>query len=208
MKQGSRGRGCPGVEEAEKKISPLEMGESDQRSFKVKWREFDPVSLWGHSCQKGSCEEAWMITCKGSKQPEARVPTQNSTGSTLLTNHSACNAWLLDMLYCWCRQTHFNLFHPWLPSFLGFGSLVAPIVKNLPAMQETRVRSLGGEEPWKREWKPTRVLLPGEYHGQRSLVGNSPWGCKESDKTERLTFSLSTVSIQKRKNSNNAEFFQ
>ena len=38
-------------------------------------------------------------------------------------------------------------------------------------------------------------ILPGEFHGQRSLVGYSPWGCKESDMTELLTFSLSTQSI-------------
>ena len=44
-----------------------------------------------------------------------------------------------------------------------------------------------GKIPWRREWQPTPVFLPGEYHGQRSLVGYSPWGCKESDTTERLT---------------------
>ena len=38
--------------------------------------------------------------------------------------------------------------------------------------------------PWSRKWQPTPVLLPGESHGQRSLVGYSPWGCKESDTTE------------------------
>ena len=37
-------------------------------------------------------------------------------------------------------------------------------------------------------WQPTPVLLPGNSHGQRSLVGCSPWGCKESDTTERLPF--------------------
>ena len=41
--------------------------------------------------------------------------------------------------------------------------------------------------PWKREWQPTPVFLPEESHGQRSLVGCSPWGCKESDTTEQLT---------------------
>ena len=40
---------------------------------------------------------------------------------------------------------------------------------------------------WRREWQPTPVFLPGESHGQRSLVGYSPWGCKESDMTEQLT---------------------
>ena len=38
------------------------------------------------------------------------------------------------------------------------------------------------------KWQPTPVLLPGESHGGRSLVGYSPWGHKESDRTERLHF--------------------
>ena len=37
-------------------------------------------------------------------------------------------------------------------------------------------------------WQPTPALLPGKSRGQRSLVGYSPWGCKESDKTEWLDF--------------------
>ena len=40
----------------------------------------------------------------------------------------------------------------------------------------------------RRQWHPTPVLLPGKYHGQRSLVGCSPWGRKELDTTERLHF--------------------
>ena len=72
-------------------------------------------------------------------------------------------------------------------------SLVAKTLKNLPAMQETWVRSLGwadpwvGQIPWRRKWQPTPVFLPGESHG-RSLVGYSSWGRKESDTTERLHF--------------------
>ena len=58
------------------------------------------------------------------------------------------------------------------------------MVKNLPAMQETGVQSLGWEDPLRREWLPTPVFLPGESHGQRNLVGYSPWGCKELDMTE------------------------
>jgi len=38
--------------------------------------------------------------------------------------------------------------------------------------------------PWRRAWQPTPVFLPGESHGQRSLVGYSPWGCKELNWTE------------------------
>ena len=44
---------------------------------------------------------------------------------------------------------------------------------------------------WRRQWHPTSVLLPGKSHGQRSLVGCSPWGLKESDTTERLHFHFS-----------------
>ena len=51
-------------------------------------------------------------------------------------------------------------------------------------MQETWVQSLGQEDPWRREWQLTPVFLPGESHGQRSLVGYNPWGYKESDTTD------------------------
>ena len=42
-----------------------------------------------------------------------------------------------------------------------------------------------GTIPWIREWQPTPVFLPGKSHGQKSLVGSSPWGHKESDMTEQ-----------------------
>ena len=48
-----------------------------------------------------------------------------------------------------------------------------------------------GKIPWRREWLPTPLFLPGESHGQRSLAGCSPWGCKESDVTEWITLPLS-----------------
>ena len=60
------------------------------------------------------------------------------------------------------------------------------MVKNLPAMQETQFRFLGQEDPWRRDWLPTLVFLPGEFQGQRSLEGYSSLGCKESDTTEQL----------------------
>ena len=40
--------------------------------------------------------------------------------------------------------------------------------------------------PWSRKWQPTPVFLPQESHGQRSLVGYSPWGCKESYTTDHI----------------------
>ena len=59
------------------------------------------------------------------------------------------------------------------------------VVKNLPA----KAGNLGlipgsGRSPGGGAWQPTPVFLPGESHGQRSLVGYSPWGRKDSDMTE------------------------
>ena len=60
------------------------------------------------------------------------------------------------------------------------------VVKNLPAIQETWVQSLGQEDPLEKGMAnhSTPVFLPGEFHGQKSLAGYSPWGCKESDMTK------------------------
>ena len=65
------------------------------------------------------------------------------------------------------------------------------MIKNLPAYAGDMRH---GFNPWvgkislRREWQPTPVFLLGESHEQRSLVGYSPWGCKDLDMTERLTF--------------------
>ena len=60
------------------------------------------------------------------------------------------------------------------------------LVKNLPAVWETWILSLGWEDPLERERLPTGVFWPGEFRGLCS-----PWGRKESDMTERLSLSLS-----------------
>ena len=53
-------------------------------------------------------------------------------------------------------------------------------------MLETRVRFLGWEDPLEKEMAVHSSTLAWKIHGQRSLIGYSPWGCKESDTTERL----------------------
>ena len=60
------------------------------------------------------------------------------------------------------------------------------MVKNLPAMQETRVLSLGGEDTLEKRMEAHSNILEksGEFPGQRSLAGSSPWGRTELDKTE------------------------
>ena len=60
-------------------------------------------------------------------------------------------------------------------------ALVDQMVKCLSAMLETWVHSLGGEDPLEKEVATPPVFLPGEFHGQKRLVGQSPLGPKESD---------------------------
>ena len=79
------------------------------------------------------------------------------------------NGWANDVAEIYCRA-----------------SPVAQMVKNLPAMQETRVWPLAQEDPLEKGMVATPAFLPREFHGQRSLKGYSPWSCKESDTTEQL----------------------
>ena len=70
------------------------------------------------------------------------------------------------------------------------GVLVLKKKIHLPVQetQETRVRSLGWDDPnldsWRRKWQSTPVFLPGKFHGQGTLVGFSPWGHRESETIE------------------------
>ena len=70
-------------------------------------------------------------------------------------------------------------------------SMVAQMIKNLPTMQETRVQSLGWEDPLEKGKATLSSILAWRSHEQRSLVGYSVWGCRKSDMTERLTLSRS-----------------
>ena len=100
-----------------------------------------------------------------------------------------------------CKESAWNAGDPGLNSELGrspgggigyslqcfWASLVAQMVKNPPVIWDTWFHSQVGKIPWMRAWQPIPVFLPGEVYGQRSLVGYSPWGCKESDMVEWLS---------------------
>ena len=68
-----------------------------------------------------------------------------------------------------------NLF-AMLPVSMGFPG--GSVLKNWLANAGYVVRSLGQEIPWRRKWQPSPVVLPEKSHGQRSLAGYSPWGCR------------------------------
>ena len=77
-----------------------------------------------------------------------------------------------------------------------FGELVAQTIKHLPAMRETWVLSLGGEDLLEKEMATHSSILAGKSHGRRSLVGYSPWDHKELDTTERLHFTSSLQGLR------------
>ena len=99
---------------------------------------------------------------------------------TSLSDHGCPSQWRIWTLGIWVG----------LSSWIG-ASLVAQMVKNLSAMQETHVQSRGWEDPLEKEMATHSSILPGKSLGQRSLAGYSPWDCKELDMTEWLTLSLS-----------------
>ena len=74
----------------------------------------------------------------------------------------------------------------------GLCSLLLQCGKNIPSggketpcnAKRPRFNLRVGKIPWRRKWQPTPVFLLGEFHGQRSLAGYSPWGHKESDSTK------------------------
>ena len=86
----------------------------------------------------------------------------------------------------------------WTTQRLVLCSQAALIVKNLPA-RAGRTRDTGsipgsGRSPCRKKWQPTPVFLPEKFHGQGSLAEYSPWGCKESDRTEWLSTQCDTAS--------------
>ena len=69
-------------------------------------------------------------------------------------------------------------------------------VKHNSKRKKNHIISIDVEKAnWRRQWQPTPVLLPGKSHGQRGLVGCSPWGCYKSDTIEGLHFDFSLSCI-------------
>ena len=88
---------------------------------------------------------------------------------------------VLQIIY---QTQHLIKYDLMLNNNLGFPG--GAVVQNLPANTGDDMSSSpgSGKIPWSKLWQPTAVSLPGETHGQRSLVGYTPWGRRESDMTE------------------------
>ena len=87
-----------------------------------------------------------------------------------------------------CSTPNFPVLNYLLAYAQTRASQVVQRLKHLPSMQESWVRSLGWEDPLEKEIATHSSILAWKPHGQRSLVGYTPQGSKESDTTERLHF--------------------
>ena len=139
--------------------------EQDQSLSRRKLSSSVIVQLQGHFCRGG------IRRIHNQSVPE--IPPKEKNGNTL------------------SLQTLWDMFSSSLDHF--WASQVALVVKE-PACQcqcsrlkRCRFDLCVGKISWRRKRQPTPILLLGKSHGQRSLAGCSPWGCKESDATGEAT---------------------
>ena len=115
------------------------------------------------------------------------------------TCHSLCRLWqLLTPVLSWLTLFHHWVLHQETPvsgrSALTSTAGCSPTP--ISPLSQFCCLLISSFTAWLlRQWHPTPVLLPGKSHGQRSLVGCSPWGREESDRTEGLHFHFSLSCI-------------
>ena len=98
----------------------------------------------------------------------------------------------MDLSFCHCDWSHSEIYLITAQVIEGFlyttGFPGGAVVKKPPANAgnggDKGSIPGSGRSPWRKKWQPTPIFLPGKSHGQRSLVGYSPWGCKELNTSE------------------------
>ena len=130
--------------------------------------------LYGDSALKCCCRPVNFTGFSAyESKSDSSLPRAANTQPSCVYFSSSLNSFVYQV------RTSLSSILPSLP--LSWASLVAQMVKNLPARQETWVWSLGQEDLLEKGWLPIPIFLSGEFHGQRNLMGYSPWGHKKSD---------------------------
>ena len=166
------------------------------------FKSFIPVMIHYLGCMilaPEFCENFNFSTFLTSSKPSVSSKILPWDASVLTNQHPS----IMDSLVNWLKKVISGTPHCWIISIIFFASapwlilhiyvyviythiwvsLVIQTVENAPA-NAGKFNPWVGKIPWRRERQPTPVFLPGEFHGQRSLVGYSPWGHKESDTTQ------------------------
>ena len=135
----------------------------------------------GHACLENPMDKgAWRATVRGS-QRVGHDWSELAQHRMLVIGDG--KAGQLREILRRQKQQELEINGMWYGIWEVRASLVAQMVKNLPAMQDTQVRSLSWEDPLEKEMATHSSILSWESHGQRSLVAYSPGGCKEVDTT-------------------------
>ena len=100
--------------------------------------------------------------------------------------------WVKKLWYIYTMEHYSALKRNAFESVLMKWMSLQPIIQSEVSQKEESKYHTLTHTSWRRQWHPTPVLLPGKSHGQRSLVGYSPWGRQELDTTERLHFLCNT----------------
>ena len=157
----------------------------------MKWWDWMPWSLFF---------ERWVLSQVFHSPLSPSSRKRLSSSSSVSAIRMVSSAYL--KLFIFLPAILISIWAPSSPAFHMIYSACAgfpggSVVKNPPTVQEIRVQFLGWEDPLEKGMATHRgiVYLLGESHGQRSLAGYSPWGHKDLDMIEGLTFSLS-VDIQ------------
>ena len=142
----------------------------------------------------------WEIINWDKAQTQSTVSLQSEQGfpHSSVGKESTCNEGDPSLIPGWGRSAGEGF---GCPLHYSWASLVAQLVKNLPAIWETCFDPWVGKIPWRRERLPIPVFWPGEFHGLYS-----PWGCKELDMTMWLSLSLSSQNRWVSELSSSAEF--
>ena len=117
------------------------------------------------------------ITCPKAPRPRGLPRVNNKTDVDFITiETTGRDSDLMGWPYILVSGTVLLTPSSWLSNLIPPSSQVALMVKNLPAMWETWVRSCVENFPWRSKWIPTPVFWPGEFHGQSCLAGYNPCG--------------------------------
>ena len=122
-----------------------------------------------------------------------KAATDNASANTCASTNSSNTLWTIGNVKFWIScDFHMSWYILLLNPFLGFpgGTRGKEPACQCRKCKRHRFDFWVRKIPWRRAWQGLPVVLPGESHGQRSLVGYNPWGCKESDTTERLHFTF------------------
>ena len=141
-----------------------------------------PTPVQGSWLPPPNCRIPKELQVSGWKADEAAAAFDVST---LKCSPMCSRRWDTYMCMYVCVYTYVHIYI-YIHTFI-WASLMAQMVKNPPAMP--MCEAWVGKIPWRREWQPTQVFMPKEFHGQRNLAGYSPSGCKNLNTTELLSLS-------------------